>query len=142
MRKRNEEVDKKIEKVLNEKETFLLSLMLLVNMSDDEKYKDIADLIFLFDDYKKYKRFIKYYEGKTIQVPTVKEVKRALRLLEMFQKLYIDQEDFETAYDDLKLWEIGVTKGYAKEELARFKDFVEKNGSNITKKLKKLKKLK
>ena len=135
-------LENRIEKILEEKETFLLSLILLVHMSEDDKYSNISQLIFLFFFYKGFKQFIKYYEGQTIQVPTVREVKRALRLLELYQRVYIDKKDFEESYDSLKLWELGSTKEYCRNELAKFNEYLHKDGSDILKQLKKLQKLK
>lgn len=77
---KKDEFGRKISKILNEKETFLLSLILLVHMNENEKYKNLSELIFLFDNYKGFKQFVKYYEGQTITVPTNKELKQALRL--------------------------------------------------------------
>lgn len=136
------DLEKRIGKILDEKETFLLSLILLVHMNGDDKYKDISELIFLFDNYNGFKQFIKYYEGQTIQVPTVKEVKRALRLLEMFQRVHIDERDFDESYDALKLWELGVTKEYCRNELELFNNYLKQEGTETLKQIKKLQKLK
>ena len=133
------DLSSRIGKVLEEKETFLLSLILLVHMNGDEKYKDISELIFLFDNCSGFKQFIKYYEGRTIQVPTVKEVKKALRLLEMFQRVYIDDKEFEDSYNSLKLWELGLTKEYCKNELELFNSYLKDEGNETLKQLKKLK---
>ena len=135
-------LDKRIGKILEEKETFLLSLILLVHMNGDDKYKDISELIFLFDNYNGFKQFIKYYEGQTIQVPTVREVKKALRLLEMFQRVHIDNRDFDESYEALKLWELGITKEYCRNELVLFKGYLQSEGADTLKQLKKLQKLK
>ncbi len=139
---KKDDLSKKINKILNEKETFLLSLMLLVHMKDDEKYKDLSELIFLFDNYDGFKQFIKYYEGRTIEVPTVREVKGALRLLNLFQKVYIDQRDFDETYLHLKLYDLGYTKEYCRDELNRFNQFLQKDGAETLKQLRKLSKLK
>ena len=139
---KKDELSRKINKVLNEKETFLLSLMMLVHMRDDDKYKDISELIFLFDNYDGFKQFIKYYEGHTINVPTVKEVKCALRLLNLFQKVYIDQKDFDDTYGQLKLYDLGLTKEYCSGELERFKKYLQDDGAETLKQLRKLSKLK
>lgn len=139
---KKDELGKKINKVLNEKETFLLSLILLVHMKDDEKYKDLSELIFLFDNYDGFKQFIKYYEGHTIEVPTVKEVKGALRLLNLFQKVYIDQKDFDETYLHLKLYDLGLTKEYCSNELEKFNKFLQTEGAETLKQLRKLSKLK
>lgn len=132
----------RIGKILDEKETFLLSLILLVHMTGDDRYTDISQLIFLFDNYKGFKDFIKYYEGKSIQVPTVKEVRRALRLLELFQRVRIDTKDFDESYDSLKLWEIGLTKEYCRTELDLFSTYLQQEGAETLKQIKKLQKLK
>lgn len=139
---KRDELGNKIGKILDEKETFLLSLILLVHMNDDEKYHDISELIFLFDNYKGFKQFIKYYEGQTIEVPTLIEVKQALRLLDLFQKVYIDKRDFDKCYDSLKIYEVGLTKEYCEKELDKFKEFLDKDGAVTLKQLRRLSKLK
>lgn len=139
---KKESFERGLDRILNEKETFLLSLVLLAHMTDDEKYKDISELIFLFDNYKGFKQFIKFYEGKDVAVPTVVEVKQALRLLDLFQKVYIDKRDFDASYEKLKFYELGLTKTYCKNELDKFKVYLEKEGSDVLKQLRRLSKLK
>ena len=41
------DLEKRISKILNEEETFTLSLILLAHMHNDEKYKNLCELIFL-----------------------------------------------------------------------------------------------
>ena len=43
-------LDRKIKRILNEEETFMLSLIMLSNLHDDEKYSELCELIFLFDN--------------------------------------------------------------------------------------------
>lgn len=142
VRLKKDELGKRINKILNEKETFLLSLILLAHIKEDEKYNNLTQLIFLFDNYKGFKQFIKYYENQTINVPSVVEVKQALRLLDMFQKVYIDKKDFDETYDKLKLYELGVSKTYCKQELDKFYEYLKKDGNLTLKQLRKLSKLK
>ena len=139
---KRDDLGKRINKILNEKETFLLSLILLVHMNSDEKYHNFSELIFLFDNYKGFKQFIKYYEGQTIEVPTYKELKQALRLLDLFQKVKIDKLDFDTSYDNLKIYELGLTKEYCRNELDTFYKYLEKDGAITLKQLRRLSKLK
>lgn len=139
---KKEEFSDRVGRILNEKETFLLSLMLLVHMNEDEKYKDLSELIFLFDNYKGFKQFIKYYEGETISVPTTREVKQALRLLDLYQKVYIDRKNFDESYDRLKMYELGLTKEYCTAELDKFNNYLKKEGSETLKQLRRLSKLK
>lgn len=139
---KKDELGKRINRILNEKETFLLSLILLAHLKEDGEYNNLSQLIFLFDNYKGFKQFIKYYENQTISVPSVVEVKQALRLLDLFQKVYIDKKDFDVIYDNLKLYDLGLTKSYCKEELDKFYKYLEKDGAITLKQLKKLSKLK
>jgi len=133
-------IERKINKILNEEETFMLSLILLAHMHEDEKYKDLSNLMFLFDNYKGFKQFIKYYEGTTIKIPTVKELKQCLRLLSLFQKVKIDKKDFNEAYSELRINEIGLEKEYCKKELDKFFEYLQKDGSITLKQIKKLSK--
>lgn len=135
------ELEKKVSKILGEEETFMLSLILLAHMHEDDKYKNLSELIFLFDNYKGFKQFIKYYEGMTIQVPTIKELKQSLRLLALFQKVMVDKKDFDQAYEALKIKDLGLTKQYCEVELQKFNDFLQKDGAITLKQIRKLSKL-
>ena len=119
-------IEKKINKILNEEETFLLSLLLLSQLHDDERYRDLSELIFLFDNYKGFKRFIKYYEGKTIKVPTFLELRQVLKLLELFQKVVVDKKDFDIYYEKLKMANLGLSKEYCDNEIQRFTQYLKK----------------
>lgn len=139
---KRDELGNRINRILNEKETFLLSLIILAHMREDKKYHKLSELIYLFDNYKGFKQFIKFYEGQTIEVPSSLEVKQALRLLDLFQKVYIDKRDFDVYYEKLKLFELGLSKTQCEEELTRFKGYLEKDGVITLKQLRKLSKLK
>lgn len=134
------DLEKRISRILNEEETFTLSLILLAHMHNDEKYKNLCELIFLFDNYSGFKQFIKYYEGQTIQVPTLKELKQCLRLLELFQKVEIDKKDFDECYSKLKLNNLDLSKSYCKHEISKFHKYLQENGNITLKQLRKLSK--
>lgn len=136
------DLEKRISRILNEEETFLLSLLLLAHMYDNNKYKNICELIFLFDNYSGFKQFIKFYEGQTIEVPTLKELKQCLRLLELFQKVKIDKKDFDVVYNQLKLASLDLTKTYCKDEIESFYRYLQENGAITLKQLRKLSKKK
>lgn len=135
------EVIKKFSKILGEEETFMLSLILLAHMHEDDKYKNLSELIFLFDNYKGFKQFIKYYEGTTIEVPTIKELKQALRLLALFQKVKVDKKDFDSAYESLKIKDLDLSKQYCLDELEKFNEFLQKDGAITLKQIRKLSKM-
>ena len=136
------ELDKKVSKILGEEETFLLSLILLAHMHEDDKYKNLSELIFLFDNYKGFKQFIKFYEGQTIDVPTVKELKQSLRLLALFQKVKVDNRDFDKSYEQLKMNSLDLSKQYCLDEIEKFNTFIQKDGAITLKQIKKLSKRK
>lgn len=135
------DLERKISKILGEEETFMLSLILLAHMYEDGKYKNLSELIFLFDNYKGFKQFIKYYEGMTIDVPTILELKQALRLLALFQRVKIDKKDFDKAYEGLKIHDLGLTKQYCLDEIEKFNTFLQKDGAITLKQIRKLSKL-
>lgn len=135
---KKDELEKRIDKLLNEEETFLLSLVLLAQMHSDPKYKNLSELIFLFDNLKKFKQFIKYFEGTDVYVPTVKELKQALRLLDLFQKVKIDKRNFEVCYNRLKLKDLGLTEEYCLQEIDKFYKYLQKEGSITIKQFKRL----
>ena len=139
---RKNDLERKVSKILDEEETFMLSIILLAHMHNDEKYKDLSELIFLFDNYKGFKQFIKFYEGTTIEVPTVIELKQALRLLALFQKVKIDKGDFDDAYESLKLKDLNLTKEYCLKEIDKFYEYLQKEGAITLKQIRKLSKFK
>lgn len=136
------DLEKRVSKILDEEETFMLSLILLAHMHDDEKYKDLSELIFLFDNYKGFKQFIKFYEGKEFSVPTMLELKQALRLLALFQRVKIDKKDFDEAYESLKLKDLNLTKEYCLKEIDKFYEYLQKDGAFTLKQIRKLSKFK
>lgn len=135
---KKDSIDKKIDRILDEEETFLLSLILLAHMHDDEKYKDLSELIFLFDNYNGFKQFIKFYGGKDLHIPEVKELKQALRLLDLFQKVKIDKKDFNTYYEKLRLKDLGLSSSYCQAEIDKFNEYLHKDGNITLKQLRKL----
>jgi len=139
---RKNDLEKRVSKILDEEETFMLSLILLAHMHDDEKYKDLSELIFLFDNYKGFKQFIKFYEGKEFSVPTMLELKQALRLLALFQRVKIDKKDFDEAYENLKLKDLNLTKEYCLKEIDKFYEYLQKDGAFTLKQIRKLSKFK
>lgn len=136
------DLEKRVSKILDEEETFMLSLVLLAHMHNDEKYKNLSELIFLFDNYKGFKQFIKFFEGASFEVPTTIELKQALRLLALFQKVKIDKRDFDEAYESLKLKDLNLTKEYCLAEIDKFYEYLQKDGAITLKQIRKLSKFK
>ena len=60
----------------------------------------------------------------------------------MFQKVKIDNKDFDDCYKCLKLDSLNLTKDYCKQELDKFNKYLHKDGTITLKQLRKLTKLK
>lgn len=88
---------------------------------------NLSKLMFIFPTYKSFKQFIKFYEGQTIQVPTIKELKQTLKLLNLFQKVYIDGKDFDKYYTKFGLNNFGLSKDYCNQQLEKFYNYIQKN---------------
>lgn len=140
MKLKKSELEKRVSKLLDEEETFMLSIILLAHMHSDKKYKELSDLIFLFDNYKGFKQFIKYYEGQTISVPTILELKQSLRLLTFFQKVYLDNRNPEEVYKELDLASIQLSLDYCMQQCSSFKELLKNDGTSTLAKVRRLSK--
>ena len=123
--------EKKLNKVLTEEEHYVLNILLLSYLTNDESYKDIAELCFMFDEYSNFKKFIKYYGGRTIKIPTQEELRLALKHLLLFQYVKIDGADFEDSYKRVKLKDLNVSKEEASNTIERFYNYLKENGTQV-----------
>lgn len=123
--------EKKLNKVLTEEEHYVLNILLLSYLTNDESYKDIAELCFMFDEYSNFKKFIKYYSGRTIKIPTQEELRLALKHLLLFQYVKIDGADFEDSYKRVKLKDLNVSKEEASNTIERFYNYLKENGNQV-----------
>lgn len=125
--------DKKFNKVLTEEEHYVLNILLLSYLTDDDKYKGIAELCFMFDDYNNFKKFIAYYGGKTITIPTQEELRQTLKHLLLFQKVKIDGSDFDKSYDELRLKDLGISKEEAESTINKFYEYLKTDDGQFLK---------
>lgn len=123
--------EKRLNKVLKEEEHYVLNILLLSYLTDDESYKDIAELCFMFDDYSNFKKFIKYYGGKTLKIPTQEELRLALKHLLLFQYVKIDGMSLDDGYKSVNLKDLGVSKEEASNTIDRFYNYLKENGNEI-----------
>ena len=123
--------EKKLNKVLTEEEHYVLNILLLSYLTNDESYKDIAELCFMFDEYSNFKKFIKYYGGRTLKIPTQEELRLALKHLLLFQYVKIDGADFEDSYKRVKLKELNISKEDASNTIERFYNYLKENGNQV-----------
>ena len=123
--------EKRLNKVLKEEEHYVLNILLLSYLTDDESYKDIAELCFMFDEYSNFKKFIKYYGGKTLKIPTQEELILALKHLLLFQYVKIDGMSLDDGYKSVNLKDLGVSKEEASNTIDRFYNYLKENGNEI-----------
>lgn len=123
--------EKKLNKALSEEEHYVLNILLLSYLTEDDSYKDVAELCFMFDDYSNFKKFVKYYGGKTIKVPTQDELKLSLKHLLLFQYVKIDGKDFDDSFKKLNLKDYGVDKESAKTTIEKFYKYIKENGNQL-----------
>ncbi len=123
--------EKKLNKALSEEEHYVLNILLLSYLTEDDSYKDVAELCFMFDDYSNFKKFVKYYGGKTIKVPTQDELKLSLKHLLLFQYVKIDGKDFDDSFKKLNLKDYGVDKESARATIEKFYKYIKENGNQL-----------
>lgn len=123
--------EKKLNRILTEEEHYVLNILLLSYLTNDEEYKDIAELCFMFDDYSNFKKFIKYYGGRTLKIPTQDELRLALKHLLLFQYVKIDGADFTDSYKRVRLKDLGVSKEEAEQTIERFYNYLKENGNQV-----------
>lgn len=123
--------EKKLNKALTEEEHYVLNILLLSYLTNDESYKDIAELCFMFDEYSNFKKFIKYYGGRTLKVPTQEELRIALKHLLLFQYVKIDGADFDKSYKSVDLESLKISKESARSTIDRFYEYLKEDGNQM-----------
>ena len=81
---------------LTKEDTYGLMLLLLHVSSDNVRYSALNELAYILD-YESFLNFIKYYEGQTIQVPTMEGIQTSLKTLLLFQYYNIDHLEWHEA---------------------------------------------
>lgn len=85
-------------KKLNKDETYSMLGLLLYASANNPDYSLLHELAYLLDN-KSFVRFLKYFEGQTIQVPTIEETQKAIKLLMLYQYYTIEGMDWNVALD-------------------------------------------
>lgn len=68
---------------------YSIALMLLYVLKDEDTYSDLSHLSFVLDR-QNFNKFIDYFGGMTITVPTRDEVNSALKALIYYQSRFVD----------------------------------------------------
>ena len=93
-------------KTLSQPEIYALICESLYALKDNPKYATISELAFLLEK-ESFIKFIKYFGGLTITVPTLDEFKETIGLLLLYQAVEIDGLPWKQALE---------FAGYTKEE--------------------------
>lgn len=86
-----------IDDVLNKQDTYAMTMLLLIASSDNPRYSTLNELPFIIDDIDQLKKFLKYYEGQTIEIPPLKDITDSLRILALFQYYIIEKQEWHEA---------------------------------------------
>ena len=81
---------------LDMNDTYSLALLLLYASSDNPRFSTLSELVYILD-HKSFINFMKYFEGQTIQIPTIKEMSDSLKLLMLFQYSKVEKLDWHEA---------------------------------------------
>lgn len=86
-----------LDDVLNKQDTYSMTLLLLMASSDNPRYETLNELPFVLDNPEQFKKFIKYYEGQTIEVPSLSDISDSLKLLVLFQYYNVEKLSWHDA---------------------------------------------
>lgn len=91
---------------LSVEDTYSTALMLLFIFSKNDRYSTLSELAYILD-HDNFMKFIKYYEGQTITIPSQEEITKSLRVLMLYQYYVIEQRG----------WKESLTKsGFSEDE--------------------------
>ena len=79
---------------LNKEDTYSTMMLLLFASCGNPKYALLNELSYLMDN-KSFVNFLRYYEGQVIQIPTMDEINKALRMLMLYQYHYIEKKPWD-----------------------------------------------
>lgn len=81
---------------LKKEDTYAMMLMLLYASTDNPRYSTLSELAYILD-HDSFLKFIKYYEGQTIEVPSIQQTNDSLRLLMLFQYYKVEKKEWHEA---------------------------------------------
>lgn len=113
---------------LNNDDIYSMSMMLLYASKDNPKYSTLSELMFILD-HDNFLNFIKYFEGQTIQVPTLSDMSDSIKALLLYQYVVLEKQDF---YQAMEL--VGIPREQSREAkriLSNFKKTVERYNYKI-----------
>ena len=89
---------------LDKNDIYSLILFALYRLKDNSKYSTLSELIYVLDN-ENFIKFINYYGGKTITVPTIKDLTNILQALLAFEEMNNTDKSLDDILRDLSLTE-------------------------------------
>lgn len=114
---------------LNEKDIYSMMLFALYKLSEDPQYSTLCEMIYLVDK-DSLMKLLSVFEGLTVKVPKVSELKTLVSAMDLYRRINIDGSDYAEAYKAVKTDDVAedeVKAAYAKmcDVLAKY-DFSRK----------------
>lgn len=75
---------------LDKEDTYSIMLMLLYASTDNPRFSTLSELAYVLD-HDSFLKFVKYFEGQTIEIPTIQTMTDSLKVLMLFQYYRIDK---------------------------------------------------
>ena len=115
---------------IEKKDLYSMLLFSLYKMKDVPEYLPLAELCYIIDG-ESLLRFLSYYGGMTLTVPTMKELRLALQALKLYYQVNIDDEERGNFEDSLKtLADEEFTKEEIKEMYMKMSEVISKYDFN------------
>lgn len=81
---------------LNKTDIYSLMLFTLYKLQDVPEYSTLSELCYILDG-ENLTKFLSYYGGMTIKIPTLKDMRLILQTLLLYQYVNIENGDFDEA---------------------------------------------
>lgn len=87
---------------LDKKDIYSVILFCLYKLKNNEKYSTLSELIYILDN-DNFIKFINYFGGKTITVPTINELSNILNALLVLEQMENNDIDINTAMKNVNI---------------------------------------
>lgn len=105
---------------LKKDEVYSIMCLMLYATSDNPRFATLNELAFL-TDHKSFLNILKFYEGQTIQIPTLEESQTALRIILLYHYYYVEKDEYRIACD-----KVGIPKSERPSYLIHLENFCRK----------------
>lgn len=87
---------------LDKKDIYSVILFCLYKLKDNEKYSTLSELIYILDN-DNFIKFINYFGGKTITIPTINDLNNILNSLLVLEQMENNNLDVNTAMKNINI---------------------------------------